>query len=47
LAYHYKKRYGTNPSGIDSLYPRDMPDIYIYMEYTKNIQDIYKEYTCI
>ncbi len=43
-----------HPQGIlltSLVYPRDMPDIYIYMEYTMNIQDICYAYsiyiTCI
>ena len=45
LAYHYKKRYWTNPSGIDSLYPRDMRDIYIFNEYSLYIPCLYMVYT--
>ena len=45
LAYHYKKRYRTNPSGIDSLYPRDMRDIYIFNEYSLYIPCLYMVYT--
>jgi hypothetical protein len=30
LAYHYKKRYWTNPFVLDQVYPRDMLEDYIY-----------------
>ncbi len=44
-AYHYKKRYWTNPSVLDQVYPRDMPDHYIYNGYSLYIPCIYMVYT--
>ncbi len=45
LAYHYKKRYETNPVVLDQVYPRDMPEDYIYNEYSLYIPGIYMVYT--